>query len=249
MKNKSLWLCAAAAAMLCALVFTFGAAGLRVHAAGMSGWGFSMSNLDTTCKPCQDFYRYAMGGWMDKNPIPAEYPRWGTFTQLADNNLAEMRSILEAAASSSAPAGSNERKIGDFYSSCMDTAAINAAGVKPLEPEFAAINAISNRQQLNSEIARLHRFDLNAGFRFGSTPDFKDSSHNIAEADQGGLGMPDRDYYLRDDDKSKQLRVDYVAHVTKMFTLGRRFSRQGCCRGQDRDGHGNRVGQSLAHSR
>src|SRR5450432_3735734 len=101
----------------------------------------------------------------------------------------------------------------------MDTAAIDAAGLKPLAAELAAIDAFKDRKGLDSEIARLHKQSISALFEFGSSPDFKDSTHNLAEADQGGLGMPDRDYYTRDDERSKKLRTDYVLHVAKIFEL------------------------------
>jgi putative endopeptidase len=194
-------------------------AGSTARAAGDASWGFSLTNLDRTCKPCEDFYQFAMGGWMKANPIPAEYPTWGTFTELRDKNLAGMRTILESAANSKAVPGSNEQKIGDFYSSCMDAAAIDSAGIKPLAADLAAVGAIQDRKGLDSEIAQLHRQVNNVAFGFGSTPDFKNSSQMIAVAHQGGLGMPDRDYYLRDDDHSKQLREGYVKHVAKIFEL------------------------------
>jgi putative endopeptidase len=192
---------------------------LPARAAGDVSWGFSLGNLDRTCKPCDNFYEFAMGGWMKANPIPPEYPNWGTFTQLRDNNLTAMRSILEAAAKTTAPAGSNEQKIGDFYASCMDTTAIEAAGLKPIAGELKEIDAIHDRASLDSAIAKLQAHGANALFRFSSGQDIKDSTRVIAQASQGGLGMPDRDYYFRDDDKSKQLRADYQQHVAKMFTL------------------------------
>jgi putative endopeptidase len=188
-------------------------------AAGDAPWGFSLTNLDRTCKPCDDFFQFAMGGWMKANTIPAEYSTWGSFTVLRDKNLSGMRTILESAANVKAAAGSNEQKIGDFYSSCMDTTAIDAAGIKPVAADFAAVEAIHDRKGLDAEIARLHREVNNVAFGFGSTPDFKNSSQMIAVARQGGLGMPDRDYYLRDDEKSKQLRESYLQHVAKMFEL------------------------------
>jgi putative endopeptidase len=196
------------------------AAHVPAKAAGdTSSWGFSLSNLDKSCKPCDDFYEFAMGGWMKANPIPAEYPSWGTFTQLRDNNLTALRTILDAAAAAHASNGTNEQKIGDFYASCMDTSAIEAAGLKPIAGDLSAIDAIKDRQSLDAEIARLQRQGANAVFRFFSGQDYKDSSKVIGQAAQGGLGMPDRDYYFREDDKSKQLRADYVEHVTKMFEL------------------------------
>jgi putative endopeptidase len=197
-------------------------AGMRASAkppADAGYWGFNTANFDKTCKPCDDFYQFAMGGWMKANPIPAEYSTWGTFTQLRDNNLTAMRTILEAAAKANAPAGSNEQKIGVFYASCMDTTAIDAAGLKPIATELAAIDAINDRKSLDAAIAQLQREGASVLFRFGSGQDIKDSTRVIAVANQGGLGMPDRDYYFRDDDKSKQLRQDYEQHVTKMFEL------------------------------
>jgi putative endopeptidase len=182
-------------------------------------WGFSLSNLDKSCKPCDDFYEFAMGGWMKANPIPAEYPSWGTFAQLRDNNLTAMHTILETAAKANAPAGSNEQKIGDFYASCMDTSAIEAAGLKPIAGELSAIDAINDRKSLDVAIAKLQTQGVGALFRFSSGQDIKDSTQVIAQAGQGGLGMPDRDYYFRDDEKSKQLRSDYEQHVARMFVL------------------------------
>src|SRR5438132_6962744 len=120
------------------------------------GWGFNAANLDKTCKPCDDFYQFAMGGWMKSNPIPPEFSSWGTFTQLADKNQQNLRQILDAAVSAKAAPGSNEQKIGDFYASCMDTTAIDAAGAKPLEPELAKIAGIKNVADLQAEAERLH---------------------------------------------------------------------------------------------
>jgi putative endopeptidase len=184
-----------------------------------ANWGFSMSNLDKTCKPCDDFYQFAMGGWMKSNPIPPEYSTWGSFTVLRDKNLTDLRAILESVAKENAPAGTNKQKIADFYGSCMDSSAIDSAGLKPLAAELAAIEAVADRKALEMEIASLQRERVNAVFRFFSAPDFKDSSRNLAQLSQGGLGMPDRDYYLREDDKSKQLRADYLEHVAKMLEL------------------------------
>jgi putative endopeptidase len=182
-------------------------------------WGFSLRNLDRSCKPCENFYEFAMGSWMKANPIPAEYSSWGTFTELRDNNLTAMRTVLEAATKANAPAGSNEQKIGDFYASCMDTAAIEAAGLKPIAGELTAIGAIQDRKSLDAAIGKLQQEGVAVLFRFSSGQDIKDSSRVIAQASQGGLGMPDRDYYFREDDKSKQLRADYEQHIAKMFAL------------------------------
>ena len=184
-----------------------------------SSWGFNPANLDKNCKPCDDFYEFAMGGWMKNNPIPPEYPQWGSFSQLADRNRTELRTVLEAAAKANAPSGTDQQKIGDLYTSCMDTAAIDSAGLKPLDPELSQIAAIKGVADLQPVVAELQRRDVNVIFRFGSMQDFDDSSKVIARLGQGGLGLPDRDYYARDDEKSKQLRADYLDHVQKMFAL------------------------------
>lgn len=182
-------------------------------------WGFDTANLDKTCKPCDDFYRFAMGGWMKANPIPPEYSIWGSFSQLADRNQKNVREILEAAAESKAAEGTNEQKIGDFYSSCMDTTAIDAAGAKPIEPELTLIAAVQTLADLEAETARLHKQGVGVLFRFNSTQDAKDSSQVIGAASQGGLGLPEREYYLKQDEKSQKLREDYVKHVANMFAL------------------------------
>jgi putative endopeptidase len=205
-------------------VLAVGVAGVRLDGSPKAAdhaksWGFDTANLDTTCKPCDDFYQFAMGGWMKANPIPPEYPIWGSFSQLADRNQSNLREILEAAAESKAAAGTNEQKIGDFYSSCMDATAIDAAGAKPIEPELTQIAAVQTLADLEAETARLHKQGVAVLFRFNSTQDAKDSSQVIGAAFQGGLGLPERDYYLKPDEKSQKLREDYVKHVANMFAL------------------------------
>jgi predicted metalloendopeptidase len=208
------------------LLVIFGAAvgALAGRTAGGAGdtagyWGFDTANLDRTCKPCDDFFEFAMGGWMKANPIPPQYPRWGSFTVLLDKNQQNLRGILEASAAANAAASSNERKIGDFYASCMDTAVIDAAGAKPIEGELARIAAVKSAPDLQAEVARLQENGIGVMFRFGSRQDAKDSSQVIAAANQGGLGLPERDYYLRDDEKSKKLREAYVKHATTIFEV------------------------------
>ena len=193
--------------------------GSREAADRPTSWGFSTANLDRTCKPCDDFYQFAMGGWMKANPIPPEYSVWGSFSQLGDRNQNHLREILEAAENAKAAPGTKEQKIGDFYSSCMDTAAIEAAGTKPIDPELTQIAAVENLADLGEETARLHHQAVGALFRFNATQDAKDSSEVIGAAFQGGLGLPEREYYLKQDEKSLKLREDYVNHVARMFLL------------------------------
>jgi putative endopeptidase len=206
------------AAILC--LTGFGALLLASHVADTpSSWGFASTNLDKSCKPCDDFYQFAMGGWMKNNPIPVDRPSWSTSAELQEKNQAELRQIVESSASAKAPRGSNQQKVGDFYASCMDASAIESAGIKPIAPQLDAINAMNDRNALLAEVAALHNWGIQALFDFSSTQDFADSTKVIGDADQGGLGMPDRDYYTRDDQRSKQLRTDYIAHVSKMFQL------------------------------
>src|SRR5262252_2622357 len=162
-------------------------------------WGFSTANLDKSCKPCDDFYQFAMGGWMKSNPIPPEFPTWGSFTVLADRNQSSLRGILEDATQANAPANSNQQKIGDFYSSCMDSAAIDVAGVKPLAADLAAIEKLKDPSELQPLIGLLQQSGSGYLFGFDSTQDLDDSRQVIAEVGQSGLGLPDRDYYTRTD--------------------------------------------------
>ena len=187
---------------------------------GAAAHGVDLTILDKTCKPCEDFYHYASGEWLAKNPIPAAYPSWGRFNELAERNRELLHQILEeAAANTKASPGSNEQKIGDFYASCMDEKQINAAGTKPLDAEMARIDSIRSIGEVQGEVARLQAMGVRALFDFGSTQDAKNSSQVIGGADQGGLGMPDRDYYTKADDKSKQLRQQYEEHIAKMLAL------------------------------
>src|ERR1700730_11379374 len=182
--------------------------------------GVDLTILDKTCKPCEDFYNYANGEWLKKNPVPAAYPSWGRFNELAERNREQLHGILEvSAANAKAPSGSNEQKIGDFYGSCMDEKQINAAGAKPLDSEFGRIAALRSLADLQAEVARLQGVGVSALFQFGSTQDMKDSTRVIGGADQSGLGLPDRDYYTKTDDKSKQVREQYRDHIAKMFAL------------------------------
>ena len=178
-------------------------------------------NMDTSVKPQDDFFLYANGGWIKNTEIPPEYSRWGSFNQLIEQNNDALHKITEKAAKT--PANSKTapelQKVGDYYGSGMDEKAIDAARTKPLQDEFNRIDAMKDRNDVLKEIAHIHSFGGNVFFRFGSGQDDKDSTHEIAQAGQGGLGLPDRDYYTKTDDASKKIRDQYVAHVTKMLTL------------------------------
>lgn len=181
--------------------------------------GFDATALDRNVDPCVDFYQYACGTWRAQNPIPPDRARWGRFDELRERNLAILRDILQQAAVNTAKRTASEQKIGDYYAACMDEKTIDQKGIGPIKPELDRIAALSGKNALSDEVARTHRIGANVLFRFGSSPDFENSDQMIAEADQGGLGLPDRDYYLKTDPKSVETRTQYRDHVQKTFEL------------------------------
>jgi putative endopeptidase len=178
-------------------------------------------NMDTSVKPQDDFFMYADGGWIKRTEIPPEYSRWGGFNELIERNNDALHAIAEKAINAHIdPRFAPEvQKVGDYYASGMDEKTIEAVRTKPLEDEFKRIDAIKDRNDLLKEIARLHTIGVDALFDFSSGQDAKDSAREIAQAVQGGLGMPDRDYYTKTDEASKKLRGQYVDHVAKMLTI------------------------------
>jgi len=201
-----------------ALVAGAAAAGAQTTAAVRA---IDRANMDTTCSACEDFYDYANGGWVTRATIPAAYSVWGSFQELSDKNEAVVHGILDSAAAHIATEtpGSNAWKIGVFYGSCMDSARVESLGMAPLKPTLDAIAAIRTNAQLADAFGDLDRRADLAPFGIGAGQDPKSSSVVIASLGQGGLGLPDRDYYLRTDDKSKALRDKYVDHVTRVFQL------------------------------
>jgi len=180
-----------------------------------------VSAMDRTVNPCVDFYQYSCGNWIRKNPIPPDQSRWDVYSKLTYENQRYLWGLLQQAAESSASRTPVEQKIGDFFSSCMDEAAVERAGVKPLNDTFARIAALRSVEQLAPVLARLQLEIPGSGllFGFGSNQDFADSSRVIAFATAGGLGLPDRDYYVKTDTKSVETREKYVAHVARIFEL------------------------------
>ena len=178
-------------------------------------------NMDTSVKPQDDFFMYADGGWIKRTEIPSEYSRWGGFNELIERNNDALHIIAEEAINTHVdPRLAPEvQKVGDYYASGMDEKTIEAVRTKPLEDEFKSIDAIKDRNDLLKAVAHLHTIGVDALFDFTSGQDAKDSAREIAQAVQGGLGMPDRDYYTKTDEASKKLRDQYVDHVTKMLTL------------------------------
>jgi putative endopeptidase len=182
--------------------------------------GFDRAQMNESVSPSDDFYQYAIGNWLNENPIPDEYSRWGSFEILAEENYKVLKEILEQYAyNESAAMGSIEQKVGDFYFTGMDTVKIEDLGITPIQPDLDAIDAIKNKNELISEIAKMHTFSYNPLFSFFSSPDAKNSKYEIAYVSQSGLGLPDRDYYLNDDNRSKEIRERYLLHIEKMFVL------------------------------
>jgi endothelin-converting enzyme/putative endopeptidase len=176
-----------------------------------------VTSMDRSVDPCVDFFKYSCGGWIKNNPIPPDQSSWDTYSKMQDENRVRLREILETASAPDPKRDAAAQKIGDYYASCMDEKSIDARGVEPLKPELERIAAIQSKAELAGVAASLSHD--NVLFSFGSTQDYRDASQVIAEADQGGLGLPDRDYYLKEGAKSVDLRKAYVAHVQKMFEL------------------------------
>lgn len=181
---------------------------------------FDVAGMDTKTSACTDFYQYANGGWLAANPIPAAYPAWGVANVLDEKNRDVLHQILEdAAKNTAARKGTNEQKVGDYYAACMDEAKIETDGLKSIEAELDLIAKVKDQAGVQKEIARLHTMGINAAFSSGSNQDFKNSAEVTAGIFQGGLGLPNRDYYFKTDDDSKSTRDEYVKHVAKMFEL------------------------------
>jgi endothelin-converting enzyme/putative endopeptidase len=176
-----------------------------------------VTSMDTSVDPCVDFFAYSCNGWIKRNPIPPDQSNWSAYAKVQDENRIELRSILDAAAAETRERPAYRQKIGDYYASCTDENAIDALGARPLQGALAKIEAIQSKKDLSEAVGELA--SQSALFNFRSDQDYKNSAEVIAEADQGGLGLPDRDYYFKDDAKSVELRKAYVAHVQKMLEL------------------------------
>ncbi|MGY2133308.1 M13 family metallopeptidase [Hymenobacter sp. HD11105] len=186
----------------------------------VKGVGLDVANLDKSVDPCQDFFQYASGNWLKNNPIPAAESRWGSFNELADKNNAIMRQILdEASANTSAAKGSNAQKVGDYYFTAMDSMAIEKAGITPLKPELDRIAAVKDLKGLQTLLARHQMLGTGAFFSAYVGQDDKMSTQYAVNMYQGGLSLPDRDYYLKDDARSKAIRTAYQTYLTNTFKL------------------------------
>lgn len=183
------------------------------------GSGFDLSGMDKSVDPGVDFYQYAVGKWVENNPIPGEYSRWGSFELLQERNNAVLRQIVETAGSKNAPKGSLVQKIGSFYKSGMDSVRIEKAGVAPISSILINISRINNKKDLYNMISFFHLKIANPYFNFGGEADAQNSKMVIGWLVQGGLGLPDRDYYVNTDARSVEVRERYQKYVRRMFVL------------------------------
>jgi predicted metalloendopeptidase len=186
----------------------------------ISPHGFDLSYMDHTCKACDDFYQYAVGNFAKLNPVPADKSYIGSFDSVDERNVAELHTILEGAAyKDNPPAGSVEKQVGDYYAACMDTATIETLGLRPLDQPLGIVNGIKSKADLPAAVAQLQLYNFNAYFGAGNDQDDKNAEAEIFALTQGGLGLPDRDYYVKTDADTQAIRTAYVAHITKIFTL------------------------------
>ena len=200
-----------------AILFSLSLANAQQAGAAKPEPALDVTSMDRSVDPCVDFFTYSCGGWIKRNPIPPDQSSWDTYSKMQDENLARLRGILEAASAPDPKRNTVDQKIGDYYASCTDEKAIDAKGAEPLKLELEQIAKMSSKAEI-ADVASAMIND-NVLFRFDSIQDFRDANQVIADADQGGLGLPDRDYYTKDDAKSVELRKQYVAHVGKMFEL------------------------------
>jgi endothelin-converting enzyme/putative endopeptidase len=181
--------------------------------------GLEFDSMDRSVDPCVDFYEFSCGGWRKANPLPADKPAWNRYSSMAERNRTILKGILEQASGPSASQPAWMKQIGDDYAACMDESRIEKLGSKPLDPLFARIDGIKNRKDLATVIAYFHRVDIPMFFNFDSMPGLRDAKQMVADIDQGGLGLPEREYYFKQDPKSIETRKKYVEHVANMMKL------------------------------
>lgn len=198
----------------------------QTNPASKPGPEFNIDTMDKSIDPCTDFYQYACGNWLKTTTIPPDQSDWASFVELEERNRDILRGILEKASADDPKRDAVTQKIGDYYDSCMDDATINKEGITPLQPELDRVAKVSNKQELIDAVARAYMIGPNPLFVFYSSPDLHDSSRVIGNLDQGGLTLPDRDYYIKDSPQMVEMRKKLVDYATQMFTLAGQSGQQ-----------------------
>ncbi len=202
------------AARILATLFGFGLMAIAQSSSPPSG--VDLTAIDKSADPCRNFYQYACGNWVRSNPVPPQYSRWSRFTELQNHNQEVLRTILEDSAKHQ-DRSPIDQKIGAFYAACMDEAAVDKAGDDPIKPGVERIRSLQDKSALPGEVARLQNQGISVLFGFRSSPDPDNASMTIADVDQGGLGLPDKSYYIGT--KDEKTRLEYVRHISKMLQL------------------------------
>jgi len=180
----------------------------------------NLGSMERSVDPCVDFYHYACGGWQKQNPIPPDQASWSVYGKLYEDNLKFLRGILEEAGKPASGRDTVTREIGDFYAACMDEAAVNQRGISPVRPQLDAIASLKSTKEIAPLVSRLQlAYGEDLLFSSGSSQDPDSSEQEIAELSQGGLGLPDRDYYVKDEARMREARDHYLQHVQKVLQL------------------------------
>ena len=204
--------------LLLGILFANSRTGSAGSPAATAGSGLAVNNIDKSVRPQDDLYKFVNNGWLKSTPIPADKSSYGTFTMLFDQSLERLKTIMEESAAAKAGPGSETQKVGDFYKSYLDTDRLETLGLTPVQSAFKEVDGITSKAALAGWFARSQHLGVNSPVLFSVNQDQKDPTQYIGYLSQGGLGLPDRDYYFKDDEPSKVIRAAYLKHIETMFT-------------------------------
>ncbi|HJO96166.1 MAG TPA: M13 family metallopeptidase [Victivallales bacterium] len=199
------------------IIFTLFSAALTINANTKNYFGFNPDQMDVSVKPSTNFYKYAVGNWIKNNPVPADKGRWGTFNQLRDKSLSDLKKIIKTNENKKFKDGTIEQKIVDFYLTGMDIKKVDEQGIKPIKYILSKINNIQDKDEFIKTIAYLQLYTSSPFFNFGVAPDLKNTDVEVLYLGQGGLGLPDKSYYLDQSEHYKNIREKYVAYIADIF--------------------------------